>query len=220
MEGRKEIPSQLDDLNRDRKMDELVFVADLPAHGRKTFQVTLSSEKSTKTYPERVYADMFIVDNKKGKHQRVQAITVPGTSNIYSMVRPHGPVLESELVGYRLYFNEKQTPDIYGKFNKGLEIKESQFYPTDEQLAKRIRDDVLQRVRRLRTGCIERLGRTKGNPYYSSGHSYRTYRLLWTGTCNCEIEVTGWKYQDRELNMMTRYTLYAGHRDLPYRSIL
>ena len=65
MEGRKEIPSQLDDLNRDRKMDELVFVADLPAHGRKTFQVTLSSEKSTKTYPERVYADMFIVDNKK-----------------------------------------------------------------------------------------------------------------------------------------------------------
>ena len=50
MEGRKEIPSQLDDLNRDRKMDELVFVADLPAHGRKTFQVTLSSEKSTKTY--------------------------------------------------------------------------------------------------------------------------------------------------------------------------
>ena len=85
MEGTKEIPSQLDDLNRDRKMDELVFVTDLPAHGRKTFQVTLSSEKSAKTYPERVYADMFIVDNRKGKHQRVQAITVPGTSNIYSV---------------------------------------------------------------------------------------------------------------------------------------
>ena len=74
---------------------------------------------------------MFITDHRKGKHQRVQAITVPGTRNIYSMVRPHGPVLESELVGYRLYVNEKQTPDIYGKFNKGLEINESQFYPTD-----------------------------------------------------------------------------------------
>ena len=55
MEGTNEVPSQLDDLDRDRKMDELAFVADLPAHGRKTFQVTLSSEKSTKTYPERVY---------------------------------------------------------------------------------------------------------------------------------------------------------------------
>ena len=29
MEGTKEIPSQLDDLNRDRKMDELVFVTSL-----------------------------------------------------------------------------------------------------------------------------------------------------------------------------------------------
>ena len=55
MEGTKEIPSQLDDLNRDRKMDELAFVADLPANGRKTFQVTLSSEKSAKTYPCLLY---------------------------------------------------------------------------------------------------------------------------------------------------------------------
>ena len=57
MEGSTEIPSQLDDLNRDRKMDELAFVTSLPAHGRKSFQVTLSSEKSTKTYPARVYAE-------------------------------------------------------------------------------------------------------------------------------------------------------------------
>ena len=31
MEGSTEIPSQLDDLNRDRKMDELAFVTSLPA---------------------------------------------------------------------------------------------------------------------------------------------------------------------------------------------
>ena len=30
MEGSSEIPSQLDDLNRDRKMDELAFVTSLP----------------------------------------------------------------------------------------------------------------------------------------------------------------------------------------------
>ena len=201
-------------------MDELVFVADLPAHGRKTFQVTLSSEKSTKTYPERVYADMFIVDNKKGKHQRVQAITVPGTSNIYSMVRPHGPVLESELVGYRLYFNEKQTPDIYGKFNKGLEIKESQFYPTDEQLAKGFGDDVLRVFDSCGPGALKGWDGQKGNPYYSSGHSYRTYRLLWTGTCNCrnrsnrmEISGPGTEYDD------TLHALCRTSRS-SYRSIL
>ena len=209
MEGSDEIPSQLDDLNRDRKMDELAFVTELPAQGRKTFRITLSSEKSTKTYPERVYADMFITDHRKGKHQRVQAITVPGTSNIYSMVRPHGPVLESELVGYRLYFNEKQTPDIYGKFNKGLEINESQFYPTDEQLTKGFGDDVLRGFDSLK-------GWDGQKAIHVTPVETRTERIISYGPVRviAEIEVTGWQYQGSELDMTTRYTLYAGHRDL------
>ena len=41
MEGSDEIPSQLDDLNRDHKMDELAFVTELPAQGRKTFRIML-----------------------------------------------------------------------------------------------------------------------------------------------------------------------------------
>lgn len=214
MEGNNEIPSQLDDLNRDRKMDELAFVTDIPAYSRKTFKVILSSEKNTKTYPERVYADMFITDFRKGKHQRVQAITVPGTSNIYSMVRPHGPVLESELVGYRLYFNEKQTPDIYGKFNKGLEIKESQFYPTDVQLAKGFGDDVLRVFDSCGPGAFKGWNEEKAT--HITPVDTRTERIISYGPVRAiaEIEVTGWKYQGKELDMMTRYTLYAGHRDL------
>lgn len=214
MEGSDEIPSQLDDLNRDRKMDELAFVTELPAQGRKTFRITLSSEKSTKTYPERVYADMFITDHRKGKHQRVQAITVPGTSNIYSMVRPHGPVLESELVGYRLYFNEKQTPDIYGKFNKGLEINESQFYPTDEQLTKGFGDDVLRVFDSCGPGALK--GWDGQKAIHVTPVETRTERIISYGPVRviAEIEVTGWQYQGSELDMTTRYTLYAGHRDL------
>ena len=214
MEGSDEIPSQLDDLNRDRKMDELAFVTELPAQGRKTFRITLSSEKSTKTYPERVYADMFITDHRKGKHQRVQAITVPGTSNIYSMVRPHGPVLESELVGYRLYFNEKQTPDIYGKFNKGLEINESQFYPTEEQLTKGFGDDVLRVFDSCGPGALK--GWDGQKAIHVTPVETRTERIISYGPVRviAEIEVTGWQYQGSELDMTTRYTLYAGHRDL------
>ena len=74
---------------------------------------------------------------------RDRSVTIPGTSNIYNQMHHHGPAFESELVAYRLYFDHKQTVDIYGKFNKGFEIKESQFYPTDEQLARGFGDDVL-----------------------------------------------------------------------------
>lgn len=214
MDNNSEITSQLDDLNRDRKMDELAFVTNLPAYGRKVFQVTLSSEKSVKKYPKRVYAAMFIADPRKGKHQPVQSITVPGTSNIYSMVRPHGPVLESELVGYRLYFNEKQTPDIYGKFNKGLEIEESQFYPTDEQLAKGFGDDVLRVFDSCGPGALKGWDGQKATHITPVGT--RTERIISYGPVRviAEIEVTDWQYQGSELDMMTRYTLYAGHRDL------
>ncbi|WP_270439211.1 DUF4861 domain-containing protein [Bacteroides bouchesdurhonensis] len=209
-----EIPSQLDDMDRDHKMDELVFVTDLPAQGKKTFKVMLSSEKSSKTYPARVYSEMFIAEPRKNRHQSVQSITVPGSSDIYNMIRPHGPVLESELVGYRLYFNEKQTPDIYGKFNKGLEIKESQFYPTDAQLAKGFGDDVLRVFDSCGPGAFKGWNGKKAT--HITPVDTRTERIISYGPVRviAEIEVTGWKYQGAELNMMTRYTLYAGHRDL------
>ena len=44
----------------------------------------------------------------------------------------------------------------------------------------------------------------------------RTERIISYGPVRviAEIEVTGWQYQGSELDMTTRYTLYAGHRDL------
>ena len=41
IDGTTEIPSQLDDLNGDRRADELAFVIDLPAKGKKTLKITL-----------------------------------------------------------------------------------------------------------------------------------------------------------------------------------
>ena len=68
MEGSDEIPSQLDDLNRDRKMDELAFVTELPAQAEKHSGLLFLRKRGTKTYPERVYADMFITDHRKGEN--------------------------------------------------------------------------------------------------------------------------------------------------------
>ena len=34
-----------------------------------------------------------------------------------------------------------------------------------------------------------------------------------------EIKVTDWQYQGSELNMTTRYTLYAGHRDMKVEAL-
>lgn len=64
MNGNEEIPSQLDDLNGDLKADELAFVMDIPAKSKKMLTITLSSAKTDKTYPSRVFAEMLIRDTK------------------------------------------------------------------------------------------------------------------------------------------------------------
>lgn len=176
--------------------------------------VTLSAAKPQKTYPPRVFAQMLVRDAKKGKHAPVQSITVPGTTNFYNMLYGHGPMFESELVGYRIYFNEKQTIDPYGKFNKGLELEKSQFYPNDAQLAQGFGDDVLL------VGNSCGVGTLKGWDGQKATHvkpiASRTERILASGPVRTvvEVEVKGWSYQGSELSMTQRYLLYAGHRDL------
>lgn len=213
-DARQEIPSQLDDLDGDLQPDELAFVIDLPARGTRQVTVTLSATKTQKTYPPRVFAQMLVRDAKKGKHAPVQSITVPGTTNFYNMLYGHGPMFESELVGYRIYFNEKQTIDPYGKFNKGLELEKSQFYPNDAQLAQGFGDDVLL------VGNSCGVGTLKGWDGQKATHvkpiASRTERILASGPVRTvvEVEVKGWAYQGSELSMTQRYLLYAGHRDL------
>lgn len=214
MDGTTEVPSQLDDLDGDLKADELIFVTDVPARTTRELSVTLSSQRSDKTYPARVFAQLLIREAKKNQHAPAQSVTVPGTTNFYNMVYGHGPMFESELVAYRIYFNQKQTVDPYGKFNKGLELQASGFYPNTEQLQAGFGDDVLM------VGNSCGIGALKGWDGRKATHiepvAYRTERILAYGPVRTvtDVEVKGWSYQGKELTMTNRYILYAGHRDM------
>lgn len=213
-DGDVEIPSQLDDLNGDSKADELVFVIDMPVNGRKVLSVTFSADKTAKVYPARVFATMLVRDAGKQKHAPVQSVTAPGTTDFYNMLYGHGPMFESELAAYRIYFNPKQTVDPYGKFKKGLELEESRFYPTDEQLAHGFGNDVLMVGNSCGIGTLKGWDGTKAT--HIEPVTFRTERILAYGPVRTitDVEVKGWQYQGKELTMTNRYILYAGHRDL------
>ena len=212
-DGTNEIPSQLDDMNGDTRADELAFVINLPASGKKTLNVTLSSLKSDKTYPARVYAEMLFRTSKKNKYAKGYAIYADGASDTYNVQHHHGAAFESELVAYRIYFNEKQTTDLYGKFHKGLELEESQFYPTGEQLKRGFGDDVIKV--NSSCGAGTRRGWDGTQSTLIKPVAVRGQRILASGPVRTivDAEVKGWQYQNKELNMINRYTLYAGHRD-------
>ena len=215
----KEIPCQLDDINGDGLMDELCFLADIDAEARQTYHVCLYAEGQPRHYEPRVYVDMMLT-NKKIKEDNKQDLyishlTVDRGVNPYWMLHHHGAAFESELVAYRIYFDHRQTVDIYGKYRKGLELHDTQFYPDQAQKDAGYGDDVLWVGNTLGVGTLR--GWDGQQPTMVDDVEHRTQRIVSRGPLRTivEVKVEGWTPQPGQapINMTQRYTLYAGHRD-------
>ena len=216
--GNEEIPSQLDDLNQDETFDELCFLADLKAKEKKQYSVTLYAEGEPRQYPARVFTEMLVRNDKvkeKNKHNNfLESITARGDcANSYNIQHHHGAVFESELNGIRIYFDKRQTLDLYGKFQKRLELEATQFYTSKEQKAEGYGDDVLW------VGNTFGLGAFRGWDGQQSTMiepvRSRTQRIISYGPLRTIVEMfdRGWQIGQQKVNMTIRYTQYAGHRD-------
>ena len=216
----KEIPCQLDDLDGDGRFDELFFLTDIKSKKSKTLQVTLSDEGKPRDYPSQVYVEMMLT-NKKIKETNKQdlyisQLTVDRGVNPYNMLHHHGAAFENDMVAYRIYFDHRQTVDIYGKYKRGLELRQTQFYPDDAQKAAGFGDDVLWVGSTLGVGTLRGWDGTK--PTMINDVEHRSQRIIARGPLRTIVEVTDEQWlQDSSTNapvdMTTRYTLYAGRRD-------
>lgn len=219
--GGQEIASQLDDLDRDGTYDELCFLANLGPRETKDYRVELSPTGEPRQYKSRVYADIVLRNPKskdKNRHDNyISEVTAPKKlADPYHLIHMHGAVMENELIAYRFYFNEKQTIDLYGKFHKGLELPETQFYPSKEQKAAGFGDDILW------CGDAFGLGAFRGwdgqKPTMLSDVDYRTQRIVSYGPVRAivELEDRGWRVDQNHprIDLVLRYTLYAGSRTI------
>ena len=218
----QEIPCQLDDLNQDELFDELCFLADLGKKEKKTYIITLKNEGEPRPYPARVYAEMVLSNTKDKnlkKHQQnnyIESLTARGdAAYTYNIQHHHGVDFESELNGIRIYFDARQTLDLYGKFKKQLELKETQFYTPDELKDQGYGDDVLWVGQTFGLGAFR--GWDGQQPTLVEPVRSRTQRVISYGPLRAIVEVVdrGWKVdaQREPVNMTLRYTQYAGHRD-------
>ena len=55
------------------------------------------------------------------------------TGDLYNKLSHHGPAIENEWMGLRLYFDHKVSIDVYNKTQARLELAEAEWYPTPEQ---------------------------------------------------------------------------------------
>ena len=218
----QEIPCQLDDLDQNETFDELCFLADLKGQEKKQYTVTLYSEGEPRTYPARVFAEMVLGNSKDKtlkKNQQnnyIESITARGdAAYTYNIQHHHGVDFESELNGIRIYFDARQTLDLYGKFKKQLELRETQFYTDQEQKAAGYGDDVLWVGNTFGLGAFR--GWNGKSPTLIEPVRSRTQRVISYGPLRTIVEIVdrGWEAVEGKpkLNMTLRYTQYAGHRD-------
>ena len=73
----------------------------------------------------------------------------------YHQLHHHGVALESDLMAYRIYFDRKQTIDVYAKKTPRIELPTSYWYPNDEQLADHYGDDVLRVSGTIGVGSVK-----------------------------------------------------------------
>ena len=222
----QEIPCQLDDLDKNETFDELCFLADLDKKEKKEYTVTLFDEGEPRPYPARVYAEMLLGNSKDKtlkKNQQnnyIESITARGdAAYTYNIQHHHGVDFESELNGIRIYFDERQTLDLYGKFKKQLELKETQFYTDADQKARGYGDDVLWVGQTFGLGAFR--GWDGHQPTHVQPVKTRTQRVISYGPLRTIVEIIdqGWQapsainHQPSTINMTLRYIQYAGHRD-------
>lgn len=217
----KEIPSQLDDLDRDCVNDELCFLVNLDKKEKKTYCVSLYEEGEQAQYPARTFAELCLPSRNKKLAKNQQDIYLKSiafdkrTKDPYHYVHSHGICFESDLVAMRVYFDHRQTIDLYGKINPGLVIEKTQFYPSEEQIAAGSGDDCLW------VGNTYGLGALRGwdgqNQVLLNDLKYQEQRVISEGPLRAIVELDdrGWTPAPglKPVNAIIRYTIYAGHRD-------
>lgn len=216
-----ELTSQLDDLDGDGINDELCFFANVKKKQKYSFQVILEKDGEPKIYSPHTYAELLLKNPKiKEKNKQdlfIQQIVVgKDLDDSFHLLHHHGVAFENELIALRIYFDKRQTLDLYGKKRKGLEIKDTQFYPDKQQLLGGYGDDILWAGNALGLGALR--GWVECKEQLLDDVEYRGQRIVCQGPIRTIVEVADkgwlWKKGENSINLKQRFTLYAGRRDI------
>lgn len=220
----EEISSQRDDTDGDGKIDEIAFLIDL--HENTPCVVEIRPVERHKEFPREVNAQMWLKGpaggefkqhTAEGKSYGIKSVTEQTfytSEDSFHKMHHHGVAFESALMAYRIYFDKRQTIDVYAKKTPRRELEACLWYPNDEQLAAGFGDDVLKVGNTIGVGSVRPWN---GNKLTNiDKYSKRTQRIVATGNIRtiCETETTDWQTEGKTVTMIVRYTLYARHRDV------
>lgn len=190
VEQTEELPSQADDLDGDRKADELAFQIDLGP--KQTRVVTIS------------YGD-------EDRVWRLRSDYKQRTAAIFSR-KIEGLGWESEPVAFRIYFDPRNAIDIYGKRRPTLQLgmyAAPDYVYHDESPEGR---DIFEVGDSIGIGAVA--GMVDGKLVKVADVKDRKSRILASGPVRSivELEYDGWNVAGELIHLQSRITQWAGER--------
>ncbi len=135
------------------------------------------------------------------------------SGDLYTKVAHHGPAVENEWMGIRIYFDKKCALDVYNKQRPGLELAEAAWYPTEAQQQEGWGAD------QYKVGPTVGLGGVRlwddGKVVMLDPVAMRTARVR-KEACFSQIEMLseGVPYKDRTVDILIRVTAFSGFREM------
>jgi len=193
-----ELASQADDLDGDGKYDELVFQIDLAPRQARIVTVAYGDQASIlrlrSRYPQRTEARFN--------------------------TRYEGLGWESEETAWRIYFDKRNAIDLYGKRRPGLYLdlfaSPEYVYHLETPLGR----DIFKVEPGRGIGSITAVIDGQAQPVAEVGE--RKWRVLVSGPVRSvgEIEYKAWKIGGRTVDLVSRFTQWAGEHGFHHRVVI
>jgi hypothetical protein len=155
----------------------------------------------------KTYSSLFL------KKDSIQLAYVESQSgDMFQVVGHHGPAIENEWVGYRLYFDQKAAVDVYNKVQPKLELADAKWYPTAEQQQKGWGADYYKVGSTVGIGGIRLWDGTKVCSLQPV--SKRSARVVTEANISyLEMYSQNVPYKGDSVDVMVRITVFSGKRE-------
>jgi hypothetical protein len=136
------------------------------------------------------------------------------TGDLYRKLAHHGPAVENEWLGLRLYFDHKVAIDVYNKTRPGLELAEAGWYPTEEQQKKGWGADQYKVGSTVGLGGVRLWDPEKKESVFLNPVSKRTARVRKEANISyMEMLSEGIPYMGDTIDVLVRVTVFSGQRE-------
>ncbi|MCA1745839.1 MAG: DUF4861 domain-containing protein [Bacteroidales bacterium] len=134
------------------------------------------------------------------------------TGNLYRDLDHHGPAIENEWMGLRLYFDHKVAVDVYNKQRPGLELAPAAWYPSVEQQQEGWGADLYKVGSTVGLGGVRLWDGEKEQ--FLNPVSKRTARVRKEANISyMEMLSEGIPYKGDTIDVLVRVTVFSGMRE-------